>query len=388
MALGTYQVDAQTLVGTGSGFLVSDAGWVMTNAHVVEGCDLVTEQTFGDATTILRDETTDLALVLFPSARGGMPLALRKSPGRLTEPVVVLGYPLTDLLGTDIRATTGSVSSLSGLHGDDRYLQISAPVQPGNSGGPVLDREGAVLGLATAVLAEEAYSASQNVNFAVTAREAARFLADNGIAFTRADETAESSSATDVVAQATTSTYLLQCRASEHGQDPETDVSSLEPYPAPRGLPDHRASMISYDDMDVLGFDYETLRDVQLNQCQSACESDRSCRAYTYNTRYEVCFLKDDAVVLVENDNAVGGFDVDLSDDVLDSGLVVTADVDSPGGDYRRIRNSDYLECVLECGIDRQCEGFAFVRSSGDCWLKDRIGRIESMSGVEFGYRR
>jgi hypothetical protein len=361
-AMGTAAT-GQTLFATGSGFLVNDAGWVLTNAHVVEGCDVVRTAGLGDAVSVITDTEADLALVLFRGDHVGDPLPLRKDPARLTEEVVALGFPLSDILGSEIRATTGTVSSLAGIQADSRYIQISAPLQSGNSGGPVLDEDGNVIGIATAKLDGDGEEDYQNINFAVTAREAVRFIAENGLAFVAATEVAGSEGSVDHVERATQSTYLLECRVYElNGTNPVTPTPDIAPE-----VSSTSPAMVSYTRMDVLGFDYRTIRDVTLTMCQTTCEADRVCRAYTFNTRYSVCFLKSDAIVLVENENAVGGFDADLTDDVVDSGLVVISDTDSPGGDYQRLRDIDFVGCTLACGVDLRCEAFAFVRRTGDC---------------------
>lgn len=373
----------QTLVGTGSGFLVNESGWVLTNAHVVEGCDVVREANLGNAVSVISDTDADLALVLFRGEQDSEPLPLRDRPVRLTEAVVALGFPLSDILGSEIRATTGTVSSLSGVQGDPRFFQISAPIQSGNSGGPVLDANGDVIGIATSKLVGQADEDFQNINFAITASEAIRFITANGLDYVRATDDPPVENA-DQIESATRSTFLLQCRAYE--LEPSAPIEPRA-YMAPEAV-SQLPGMVSYSGMDVLGLDYLTIRDVSLSICQTACEADRLCRAYTFNTRYDVCFLKSDAMVLVQNDNAVGGFDADLTDDVVDSGLIVTADMDSPGGDYQRLRNTDFVGCTLACGVDLGCQAFAFVRDTGDCWLKDAVGPLQSMPGVEFGFRR
>jgi S1-C subfamily serine protease len=94
----------------------------------------------------------------------------------------VFGFPLTGLLASSGNLTTGIVSATAGMHDNPRHLQISAPVQPGNSGGPLLDQSGNVIGVIVAKL-DAATAASllgdipQNVNFAIKGREAVSFLA-------------------------------------------------------------------------------------------------------------------------------------------------------------------------------------------------------------------
>jgi S1-C subfamily serine protease len=99
----------------------------------------------------------------------------------------VYGFPLTGALAAGGNFTTGNVTALAGLADDSRFLQISAPVQPGNSGGPLLDRNGTVVGIVVAKLnALEIASATgdipQNVNFAIKASVAAAFLDAQSVA--------------------------------------------------------------------------------------------------------------------------------------------------------------------------------------------------------------
>jgi S1-C subfamily serine protease len=107
---------------------------------------------------------------------------------RAGDAVIALGYPLSGLLATTANLTVGNVSALAGLGDDSRYLQISAPVQPGNSGGPLLDASGHLVGIVTAKLdaalvARFTGDIPQNVNFALKAEVARTFLESKGIAY-------------------------------------------------------------------------------------------------------------------------------------------------------------------------------------------------------------
>lgn len=160
---------------TGSGFFVNTQGWLVTNAHVVDGCGAV-EVDGVRAVSVVVAEGVDLAAVHAPQPGGNSRLTLRLTPARLAEPVVLLGYPLPEVLSEGIKVTLGEVNAERGPSDDRRYVQISAPAQAGNSGGPVLDEFGIVVGVFAATLGEEAYDRAQNVNFAVTVEEVARFL--------------------------------------------------------------------------------------------------------------------------------------------------------------------------------------------------------------------
>jgi hypothetical protein len=137
------------------------------------------------------------------------------SPIRLGESLTVIGSPLRGLLASGPHVTTGVASSLSGLGDDSREFQISAPVQPGNSGGPVLDQSGSVVGIVTSTLnAAEVQKVTgdipQNVNFSIKAAAARIFLETNGISV----QTASSPSRLDVpsiVKRGLGFTALVEC---------------------------------------------------------------------------------------------------------------------------------------------------------------------------------
>jgi hypothetical protein len=163
---------------TGSGIIVDDAGHVLTNNHVVKNCKSITVKAIGSdalaATVNAVDPKNDLAILR--TAYGepiGTPARFRSQskPARLGEETGVIGYPLTGFLSAEPKATFGQISSVAGYNNDYTLLQISAPVQPGNSGGPVLDASGLVIGVvvsqASLALASIVGNAPQNVNFAI-----------------------------------------------------------------------------------------------------------------------------------------------------------------------------------------------------------------------------
>ena len=171
------RIDPSYLVsGTASGFFVSANGLAVTNQHVVGRCrrvDVVAGEVTRRAKVIADDRDTDLALIQV-EAGPYVPLPLAESNAELGEAISVLGFPLSEILSGDLRVTTGIVSSLSGIQGDRRMVQISAAIQPGNSGGPVLNPHGGVVGVVAARLAERFQA--QNVSFAVGLPEVRAFL--------------------------------------------------------------------------------------------------------------------------------------------------------------------------------------------------------------------
>jgi serine protease Do len=132
---------------------------------------------------VARDATNDLALLatgLTPSRVAGLRTAIR-----LGEGVEAFGYPLTNVLASAGNFTLGNVSALAGMGDDSRYLQISAPVQPGNSGGPLLDQSANIVGVVSAklnalnIMVATKGDIPQNVNFAIKASVVANFLQTN-----------------------------------------------------------------------------------------------------------------------------------------------------------------------------------------------------------------
>jgi S1-C subfamily serine protease len=172
---------------TGSGILLNARGQVLTNYHVIEDCRRLTVQLPGvpiaDADAVAADEENDLAVVRIDGtveAEGYAAFRDGRSI-RLADEVIAVGYPLTGLLSSQVKVTTGSVSALAGLYDDTRHMQISVPVQPGNSGGPLVDLAGNVVGVITSKLdavavAEATGDIPQNINFAIKSLVARSFL--------------------------------------------------------------------------------------------------------------------------------------------------------------------------------------------------------------------
>ena len=174
----------------GSGIVVTRDGKILTNAHVVPKCETI-GVTFADgirrnATLLARDDLNDLALLEAP-ARDLQVAHFRDGKAvRSGEGVVAVGFPLSSMLSSEANVTVGVVSALAGRKGDGRFLQVTAPIQKGNSGGPLADMSGTVIGVVTASLdavkiAERTGAMPQNVNFAVKADVAREFLGKNKV---------------------------------------------------------------------------------------------------------------------------------------------------------------------------------------------------------------
>ena len=179
---------------SGSGFFVAP-GVVITNKHVVRGCS--TLRIRGDsgltfkADVSIADPTVDLALLHTDGVAPAIASFRAGDPPRPGEDVVAVGYPLSGLLADQVNISTGSINALAGMYNDDRILQMSAPVQPGSSGGPLFDASGNVVGIVVTklnakVVAEAMGDIPQNVNFALKGAVARAFLDANRVGYTAA----------------------------------------------------------------------------------------------------------------------------------------------------------------------------------------------------------
>ncbi len=169
--------------GSGSGFVVSSKGVVMTNAHVVDGC---TSVFVDNVPAKVLAESDDFDLALLSTDQGADNVAVFSAgSANLNADVTAIGFPYGGLLG-GLNVTRGSVSALKGLSGDATTMQITAPIQKGNSGGPVLASDGEVVGVVVSKLnarrtAELMGDTPQNVNFAVRGEIARLFMSQNGV---------------------------------------------------------------------------------------------------------------------------------------------------------------------------------------------------------------
>jgi len=204
----------------GSGILVSRDGMVLTNAHVVEQCRTISITAADGQTQVAslaaKDAGDDLAL-LRTSLRGGDIAHFREDrPLRSGDEVVVVGFPLSSLLSREANVTAGVISAMAGVHGDIRQYQITAPVQKGNSGGPLADASGNVIGIVSSKLnamkiAGQTGDLPQNINFAIKSDLARKFLETYAVAYETAPANTPMSAA-DVGERMKRITVFVECK--------------------------------------------------------------------------------------------------------------------------------------------------------------------------------
>ena len=171
------------LKGFGSGFLISKDGFLLTNHHVVKGAREIkvkTEKAIFPARLVAQDSDNDVALLKIEGEFVPLAFAADKIV-RLGQTVFTCGFPMPELQGFSPKVTRGVISSLKGIEDDVRTYQIDAAVQPGNSGGPLADESGNVVGIIVARLNDgfvlhATGSLAQNVNYAIKKSYAVAFI--------------------------------------------------------------------------------------------------------------------------------------------------------------------------------------------------------------------
>lgn len=165
--------NSQGAMSSGTGFALTSSGLIVTNNHVIENANKINVRGINgnfdevyNAKLIISDKNNDLAIIQIDdnnfNTLGKIPYIIKSNPASQGENIFVLGYPLRASMGNEIKLTNGIVSSKTGYQGDLTSYQISAPVQPGNSGGPIFDNDGNLIGIINAK-----HTGAENVSYAV-----------------------------------------------------------------------------------------------------------------------------------------------------------------------------------------------------------------------------
>ena len=180
--------DKVVSASSGTGFAVSSKGHVITNNHVINGCQNVKIHHKGqviNATVVTYDPKNDLAL-LKGDFRPSTVFPLSNQKPELLQDIYVAGYPFGRKISTSVKVTKGIISSLTGIGNNFSQIQIDAALQPGNSGGPILDDRGNVVGVAVAKLdikkiLENYGVIPENTNFGIKTNVVRSLLESNNV---------------------------------------------------------------------------------------------------------------------------------------------------------------------------------------------------------------
>ncbi|MFQ5799220.1 MAG: trypsin-like peptidase domain-containing protein [Bacteroidota bacterium] len=217
----------QPRLSAGSGVVISIRGLILTNNHVIAGCefisvsDIATRKT--PASVQFNNADADLAVLStslsFPAAA-----VFRESPEvEVGEPVTAVGYPFTGILASSAKVSFGHISALAGIADDPSRMQISAPIHPGSSGGPLLDQSGNLLGIVTEKLdairtARATGDIPQNVGFAIKGTVVREVLNRGGVN-TTVQPSGRRLESTGIARSGAAITVLVECQRNSLPQD-------------------------------------------------------------------------------------------------------------------------------------------------------------------------
>jgi uncharacterized protein YkwD len=245
MALVAGDATAQA-VSSGTAFSVAPE-LVITNHHVVKGCssaEVISLDGRRTGSIEAADADIDLAILRVKGLTGTTARLRSPDDVLLGEQVLVFGYPLAGQLSSGGNFTSGLVSALRGLRDSANHVQITSPIQPGNSGGPLMDSSGLVVGVIQSKLdplkeAKLTGDIPQNVNFAISLNALTEFLTKHKVAY---QSTARSSSldTASVAEMAQKFTHRIECKVI----DQRTSNSATPIVRAPPGPSSPRSPAI------------------------------------------------------------------------------------------------------------------------------------------------
>ena len=196
---------------SGTGWFVSKDKIVTCN-HVVEDAVRINIETADgkicEARVVQANKERDLAVLTINGYESSAVLPVSTTLAKISTHVFTIGYPIPGLLGSECKYTDGTISSASGIGGDKTHYQISVPIQPGNSGGALVNEDGVVVGVTSSALDEIRTALAigtlpQNVNYAIKSRYVVEMLEDAGVAFSTALQGVDHSKVVDLVGKAT-----------------------------------------------------------------------------------------------------------------------------------------------------------------------------------------
>jgi S1-C subfamily serine protease len=200
---------------SGTGFAINGDGLIATNFHVIEhmskiiirGVDGNFSKKF-EADVLAVDKKNDLAILKIKSdtlLKINIPYTISSSQLDAGSNIYVLGYPLTNLMGEELKCTNGIVSAKSGYQGDITSYQLTAPIQPGNSGGPVFDYNGRVVAVINSLL-----SSGENVTYAIKSAYLLNLIEMAGIPFAKNEQGNVSGQVPDQVKKIRNFIYIVE----------------------------------------------------------------------------------------------------------------------------------------------------------------------------------
>ncbi len=205
---------------SGSGFFVTP-NHIITNNHVTVGCDKLEVKNKGyksSAKLLDTDSTTDLSILVTGKPNNSFLYFRNRKPVVTGEQSLALGYPFSSTLGSELKVTSGNIAALTGFNNNIAELQLTSPVQPGNSGGPLLDDNGNVIGVIVSRLEKSSAitgsRVAQNVNFAIKSNMAKIFMDLNMVDY-QVRKSNGAKEISQIVTEAKEATVQVICKEEE-----------------------------------------------------------------------------------------------------------------------------------------------------------------------------
>ena len=211
---------ALKVTSSGSGFFVTP-NHIITNNHVTEGCDEieVKNKDYKSSAKLLdTDSTTDLSILVTGKPNNSFLYLRNRKPVVTGEQSLALGYPFSSTLGSELKVTSGNIAALTGFKNNIAELQLTSPVQPGNSGGPLLDDNGNVIGVIVSRLETSSEITgsrpAQNINFAIKSNMAKIFMDLNMVDY-QVRKSNGAKEISQIVTEAKEATVKVVCKEKE-----------------------------------------------------------------------------------------------------------------------------------------------------------------------------
>jgi S1-C subfamily serine protease len=202
------------VIGTGTGFYIQK-NILVTNNHVIDECNYITNKDGENLSLETTDLVNDIAVLTGPSNLRNLYLSSNPSLG---QTIYAGGFPYNSFLN-NFNFTSGNVSSLFGPGSNVSEFQFTAPIQPGNSGGAILNEKGGVIGIAVSVasikLMEDTKSIPQNINFGIKVEVLKDILTENKINYKKGNSFWFKSDQEDVAQLSKDSSIVINCHAEK-----------------------------------------------------------------------------------------------------------------------------------------------------------------------------
>jgi hypothetical protein len=178
---------------------------------------------------------------------------------------------------------------------------------------------------------------------------------------------------------------------------PEEDANPAAPtLPKPVGSPEDQTDdpapgsdrkFTIREGVDVLGLDLWHTQTADPQECQGKCKASLVCGSFTFNTQTHTCYIKQNVYMTYHHDDAISGYEVAQTQQLIQLPFRVLEGVDYPGHDYTELKDTKFRDCIRICSQDSRCKAFAYIQARKSCWLKKGTDVSVAKKGVSSGVK-